>query len=110
MIVCGRNCEVRRGSGGYYLFDIDSWESFIHPTLNLEEIAKANGWKGEEGGIFPWIKDEESILKFIDFLNNTPDVITYWNNYFEENFGKEIWDKVKENAATRKGMWNSKRN
>ena len=109
MIVCGKNCEIRRGDGGYYLLDIDRWQSFTHPTLDLEEIAKVNGWKGAEGGIFPWIKDEESILKFINLLNSTPDVVAHWDNYFEEKFGKEIWDKVKENATTRKGMWNSKR-
>lgn len=104
MIVCGKNCEIRRGSGGYYLFDKDSYQSFIHPTLDLEEIAVANGWKGAEGGIFPWIKDEESILKFINLLNNAPDVVAYWDHYFEEKFGKEIWNKVKENATIRKGM------
>ena len=104
MIVCGKNCEIRRGSGGYYLYDTDDRGSFMHPTLDLEEIAVANGWKGAEGGIFPWIKDEESILKFINLLNNAPDVVAYWDHYFEEKFGKEIWDKVKENAAIRKGM------
>lgn len=91
MQLLGKECEIVRGTKGYFLKEKPLGYPFTTNKIDLHSLAEQSGLACEysRDGVFPLFPSEGNLIKFIKLVNDQQ--YDYWKNWFENLTGKKIY-------------------